>query len=107
MLYKKSVVYEIGRYDRTEAPILSNGRKVPKEASIQAFGRDPNTGRMIQDKRIGIWRDGQLFLDDERREQGIVTPRTIAYATRGQSQRAIDNVRGIFSRGRNNQFRGE
>ena len=101
------VVYEIGRYDRTEAPRLSSGRKVPQRATIQALGRDPKTGQNIEDKRIGIWRNGQLYLDDVRREQGIVTPRTIAYATRGQSQSAISNARGIFSRIRSIPFRGE
>ena len=70
------LVYEIGQYQRTIAPRLSNGRNVRTDVMIPALGFDPNTGAAIESKPVGIFQDGKFYFGTDIIDAGIVSSET-------------------------------
>lgn len=70
--------------------IVVNGYNIPitRQELIEA-GLDP--------KMFG-WKAVEQVKSEGRKEQGIVTPKSIAHNTRGLPKRAIESVRSLFSR---------
>lgn len=62
---KENKIYRIGDFQRKVRPELSNGRIINKDVKIQAIGKDPNTGRKIEDIKVGKYVDGQFIFDRE------------------------------------------
>ena len=61
----KGEIIEIGKYDRIEAPSLTGRIYVPRRATVQAIGKDPNTGETIENKKIGKINNGRVCIDDD------------------------------------------
>lgn len=58
-------IYRIGDFKRKVSPELSSRRRVSNEVKIQAIGKDPNTGRTIEDIEVGKYVDGQFIFNRE------------------------------------------
>ncbi len=58
-------IYRIGDFQRKVRPELSSGRIVNNGVKIQAIGKDPNTGRPIEDIEVGKYVDGQFIFNRE------------------------------------------
>ena len=59
-------IYRIGNFKRRIPPELSNGRIINNDdVSIQAVGKDPNTGKIIEDVEVGKYIDGQFLFNRE------------------------------------------
>ena len=61
----KNKIYRIGDFQRKVRPELSSGRIVSNDVKIQAIGKDPNTGRTIEDIEVGKYVDGQFIFNRE------------------------------------------
>lgn len=57
---KNGKVYEVGRYERINSPVLSTRRYVRSEASVQAFGYNPTNNELIVDKEVGYIENGKI-----------------------------------------------
>lgn len=62
---EENKIYRIGDFQRKVRPELSSGRIINKDVKIQAIGKDPNTGRKIEDIEVGKYVDGQFIFDRE------------------------------------------
>lgn len=58
-------IYRIGDFKRRKTPELTTGRKVHNNVMIQAVGKDPNTGRQIEDVEVGKYINGQFVFNKE------------------------------------------
>lgn len=64
-------IYRIGDFQRRVQPVLSNGRIVNNNVKIQAIGKDPNTGRIIEDTEVGKYVNGQFIFTRDLRPTDI------------------------------------
>lgn len=55
---KDEVIYEMGKYQRTNAPVLSNGRQIAQTPVVQAIGNYPYTNQNIEDVPVGLCKEG-------------------------------------------------
>lgn len=105
---KDNKIFKIGSFERRMLPVLTRAKRVgDKKVSIQGIGKDPNTGRAIQDIEVGRFMDGQFVFD--RVISDRVTPQDFSALTRtaeerepGQISRGIRKVgnivRGLFNK---------
>lgn len=62
---KDNKIFRIGDFQRKVSPELSSGRKVRNDVKIQAIGKDPNTGKLIEDIEVGKYVNGQFIFNRE------------------------------------------
>lgn len=58
-------IYRIGDFRRKMCPELSYGRIVKNDQKIQAIGKDPNTGKRIEDVEVGKCLDEEFIFNKE------------------------------------------
>ena len=59
-------VYKVGSFERQVAPKLSTGRQIGNiPVSIQAIGNNPVTGNIIDDVKVGVYEDNNIYFNQE------------------------------------------
>ena len=93
-------IYRIGNFQRKVRPELSNGRIVNNnDVKIQAIGKDPNTGRVIEDVEVGKYIDSQFVFNKELSPSDILnlTSQTVARKP-GILSEKVRNVQTFLTR---------
>lgn len=87
-------IYRIGDFQRKVRPELSSGRIINNGVKIQAIGKDPNTGRTIEDIEVGKYVDGQFIFNRE------FSPTDISGLTSHTANRKPGTLSGSFRQAR-------
>lgn len=97
---KDNSIKKIGSFQRVKAPILTSGRKVSsKPVSIQAIGKNPNTGMYIDDIVVGKYEDGRFIFDKQLSPQNLSQlAREIAGRNPGEISSGVKKTKGFFSK---------